>query len=367
MKKQIRMLADIAAVAAVTLVLAVAMLPAGLSGAGELTDEVAGEPPANVSDDGLTADSTSDTTTTEPEQPPQTSGTTTEETTTTESEATSAPQVTTTSPPRTSTTQATAVPQPTWTERETSGVKYVNTDGISSVEVAQIGSKKIKQYSLNDAVTVVALTDTDYYKLADGTFIHADFLSDSETVITAAEQSEQTEPPVSETEEETETETEAETETETEPESEEDTEAETDADVVLLSARSDTQSKALEMYDMVNEYRAQYGLPALQWDYSAYPAAQIRANELLQRNSHTRPNGSSYSTVFGEVGYSPSASGENIVYYYSDPRPALNSLISSASHRDLILSSKFTHISIAYVYDPNSYWGYYWVQELTTP
>ena len=351
MKKQFKMLTDIAAAAAVTLVLAVALLPAGLTEAEALDSETEAESQSTPeeSKDPLTFES-ADETTTGPVETVQTSETTTKETTTDETKAPVTQATTTTTPPPQTTT--TAPPsQPSWTEQEASGVMYVNTDGISSVEVAQIGSKKIKQYSLNDAVTVVALTDTDYYKLEDGTFIHSDFLSYSETEITTAAQIEQTEPPVSETEAEEETEG----------------NVEISDDVVPLSLQSDIQSKALEMFDMVNEYRAQYGLPALQWDYSAYPAAQIRASELLQRNSHTRPDGSRCSTVFSEVGYSPSASGENIVYYYSDPRSALNSLISSASHRDLILSSKFTHISIAYVYDPNSYWGYYWVQELTTP
>lgn len=339
MKKQLKKLTDVAVAAAIMLMLTTALLPAG---AEELRAEI-GEESLGTSDevkDTSTSDPVSETTT-EPVKPVQTSGTTAPETTAEETTTTSsAPQtttITTTPPPET-----TEEPKPGWTEQSASGVMYVNTDGIYSREVAQVGSKAVRQYELNEAVTVVAITDTDYYKLEDGTFIHADYLSSSEIVITTAEE---TEPPVPETEAEAETEV-------------------TD-EAVPLSARAGVQDMAMEMYRMVNEYRAQYGLSPLEWDYNSYPAAQIRANELLQYNSHTRPDGTPYSSVYSQLGYAPASSGENIVYYYSTPGAALNSLINSPAHRDIILSGKFTHISIAYVYDANSYWGYYWVQEFT--
>ena len=376
MKKQIRMLSDIAAVLAVTLMLTVALLPAGLSGAEGLDSETTEEAGAS--------DGTADNVIASPalqiisgaaahSKPAAHVSSKIEAAKGTESETqddeavpeeTTTAQTTTTTPPQTTaktTAQTTAAPQSAWTEQETSGVMYVNTDGIYSREVAVVGSARIRQYALNEAVTVIAVTDTSYYKLEDGTFIHTDYLSSSETVITT----------VSETSAAAADTTAAETEAENENEDEDSATAETvDVvvdDVVPLSAQPDVQSMALEMFELVNEYRAQYGLSALQWDYNSYPAAQIRAGELLQHNSHTRPNGESYSTVYNDVGYYPSSKGENIVYYYSNARSAFNSLVNSASHRALILSTKFTHISIAYTYDPSSYWGYYWVQEFTTP
>ena len=72
---------------------------------------------------------------------------------------------------------------PKWTEAAVSGQLYVNTEGIYARVYAIQGSEKVKRYSLNDLVTVVAKTDTDYYKLEDGSFIHQDYLSKEETVI----------------------------------------------------------------------------------------------------------------------------------------------------------------------------------------
>lgn len=86
-----------------------------------------------------------------------------------------------------STTPVTSVPvveEPTWTEEETSSVLYVNKEGIYSRKDAVIGSAAVKKYGLNDKVSVVAVTNTDYYKLEDGTFIHKDYLSTKETAVT---------------------------------------------------------------------------------------------------------------------------------------------------------------------------------------
>lgn len=71
---------------------------------------------------------------------------------------------------------------PEWEETAISGERYVSEDFIYSRISAIQGSERIKQYRQNDKVTVTAITDTDYYKLSDGTFIHKDYLSENETV-----------------------------------------------------------------------------------------------------------------------------------------------------------------------------------------
>ncbi|MFR5648575.1 MAG: hypothetical protein ACLUDM_01740 [[Eubacterium] siraeum] len=91
--------------------------------------------------------------------------------------------VTTAKPkPATTTTAATTKPAPEWTETKASGTKYVNTDCYSRKK-AVLGAETVKLYSVNDKVTVTAKTDTGYYKLSDGSFIHSDYLSDSKIVI----------------------------------------------------------------------------------------------------------------------------------------------------------------------------------------
>ena len=101
------------------------------------------------------------------------------ETTTTTTKA-----VTTAKPkPATTTTAATTKPAPEWTETKASGTKYVNTDCYSRKK-AVLGAETVKLYSVNDKVTVIAKTDTGYFKLSDGSFIHSDYLSDNKVAQT---------------------------------------------------------------------------------------------------------------------------------------------------------------------------------------
>ena len=103
---------------------------------------------------------------------------------------------TTTAKPETTTTAATTKPTPEWTESKASGTKYVNTDCYSRKK-AVLGADTVKLYSVNDKVTVTAKTDTGYFKLSDGSFIHGDYLSDNkvaQTTITTTKKAEAPKP-----------------------------------------------------------------------------------------------------------------------------------------------------------------------------
>ena len=102
----------------------------------------------------------------------------------------------TTAKPATTTTAATTKPAPEWTETKASGTKYVNTDCYSRKK-AVLGAETVKLYSVNDKVTVTAKTNTGYYKLSDGSFIHGDYLSDNkvaQTTITTTKKAEAPKP-----------------------------------------------------------------------------------------------------------------------------------------------------------------------------
>lgn len=98
--------------------------------------------------------------------------------------------------PATTTTAATTKPAPEWTETKASGTKYVNTDCYSRKK-AVLGAETVKLYSVNDEVTITAKTDTGYFKLSDGSFIHGDYLSDNkvaQTTITTTKKAEAPKP-----------------------------------------------------------------------------------------------------------------------------------------------------------------------------
>ena len=106
-----------------------------------------------------------------------------QETKSAETTTTTTKAVTTAKPkPATTTTAATTKPAPEWTETKASGTKYVNTDCYSRKK-AVLGAETVKLYNVNDKVTVTAKTDTGYFKLSDGSFIHSDYLCDSKIVI----------------------------------------------------------------------------------------------------------------------------------------------------------------------------------------
>ena len=113
-------------------------------------------------------------------------------------ETTAAATAVTTAKPKpvTTTTVATTKPTPEWTESKASGTKYVNTDCYSRKK-AVLGADTVKLYSVNDKVTVTAKTDTGYFKLSDGSFIHGDYLSDNkvaQTTITTTKKAEAPKP-----------------------------------------------------------------------------------------------------------------------------------------------------------------------------
>lgn len=111
-------------------------------------------------------------------------------------------------------------------------------------------------------------------------------------------------------------------------------------------------------------------LGTLTLDEGLCKAAQIRANEIVSNFSHTRPNGTSCFTVLKELSISYSAVGENIAAgNKSGERTFLqwkedNEKYSGQGHRRNMLEKNFTRIGIAYAYDANSTYKYYWAMIL---
>lgn len=84
----------------------------------------------------------------------------------------------TTKAPETTVVTTTTTKGPEWTEEKISGTKYIS-ETCYSRKKAVIGSDAIKQYFMGDSVKVTAKTNTGYFKLDNGEFIHGDYLSDT--------------------------------------------------------------------------------------------------------------------------------------------------------------------------------------------
>lgn len=103
-------------------------------------------------------------------------------TTTKKRETTKPAETTVVTTKATTVATTTAKPAPEWTEEKVSATKYVNTDCYSRKK-AVLGAETVKIYSVNDKVKVVAKTNTGYFKLDTGAFVHGDYLSDNKVTV----------------------------------------------------------------------------------------------------------------------------------------------------------------------------------------
>lgn len=123
---------------------------------------------------------------------------------------------------------------------------------------------------------------------------------------------------------------------------------------------SDADDFALAVLGLVNEERAKAGLNALTLDASSQEAANVRAVEIQKSFSHTRPNGSGFSTALTEAGVRYTASGENIAYGQNSPQEVMSGWMNSSGHRANILNASFTSIGIGHM--ENASGVDYWTQ-----
>jgi uncharacterized protein YkwD len=93
---------------------------------------------------------------------------------------------------------------------------------------------------------------------------------------------------------------------------------------------------------------------------NAQKAAQLRANEIVQQFSHTRPNGQSCFTALQQFNVSYSTAGENIAYGQPDAQTVVNGWMNSPGHRANILNGSFKQTGIGVYRDAKG--TYYWTQ-----
>ena len=133
--------------------------------------------------------------------------------------------------------------------------------------------------------------------------------------------------------------------------------------LVARGAAGENTELAAEVVRLVNVERAKAGLPALSDGNSKLnQAAQKRAEEIVGKFSHTRPNGGKFSSVLGDYGVSWTACGENIAYGQPTPQAVMDAWMDSEGHRGNILDEKgygFNQIGIGVL---QSGTVYYWVQ-----
>ena len=106
-----------------------------------------------------------------------------------------------------------------------------------------------------------------------------------------------------------------------------------------------------EILAQINEERIRYGYKTLIPNAELMEAAYMRALEITRRFSHTRPDGSRWSTV------SAKALGENIAKGYGYPDKVMAAWLSSSGHRRNILKPGYGSVGVcAYEHKGVIYW-----------
>lgn len=110
---------------------------------------------------------------------------------------------------------------------------------------------------------------------------------------------------------------------------------------------------------LVNKERNVYGLQPVKVSPILSEAANIRASELKENFSHTRPNGTSCFTAMSELGIKYRSAAENIAYGQKNPESVMNAWMNSSGHRANILNEKMEYIGVGVIYRGGVY---YWSQ-----
>lgn len=117
-----------------------------------------------------------------------------------------------------------------------------------------------------------------------------------------------------------------------------------------------------EVVKLVNKERKAAGLSKLKSSAELNAAAMVRAKELAEEYSHTRPDGSSCGTALDDAGIVYMVRGENIGRGWKSADNIMKDWMNSPKHKATILDKQYGKIGVAcYKYDDK----YYWVQVFT--
>lgn len=112
---------------------------------------------------------------------------------------------------------------------------------------------------------------------------------------------------------------------------------------------------AEQVIELVNAERDKEGREPLSINETLMEGCEIRAEELIETFSHTRPDGTSCFSVL--QGYAYSAVGENIAYGQTSPEDVMMSWMNSSGHRANILNAEFEEIGVGcYIKGGRKYW-----------
>lgn len=108
---------------------------------------------------------------------------------------------------------------------------------------------------------------------------------------------------------------------------------------------------ASEVINLGNQKRVEAGLSALSENPALSRAAKAKGEDMLAKNywAHVSPEGTEPWAFFIDAGYQYRYAGENLARDFSSAQSAVDAWMASPSHRENLLSSKYSEIGIAVV------------------
>lgn len=120
-----------------------------------------------------------------------------------------------------------------------------------------------------------------------------------------------------------------------------------------------------DMYRLINQAREKEGLAPLNTSSYLNACAMIRAREIRQSLSHTRPDGRPCQSVLEDMNLPGNLSytGENLAVSSDEPASsAMDTLMASPPHRAILMDPNFNFVGIGLSYQDGAF---YWIQLFT--
>lgn len=130
------------------------------------------------------------------------------------------------------------------------------------------------------------------------------------------------------------------------------------------AAPAATSASAIEkeVFELVNEVRAQYGLSKLTWADDLANVARAHSRDMINRSffDHTNPDGYSPFDRLRNNGISYRTAAENIAYGQRTPKAVMDAWMNSSGHRANILNANVKELGVGAA--TNSSGTIYWTQ-----
>jgi len=106
-----------------------------------------------------------------------------------------------------------------------------------------------------------------------------------------------------------------------------------------------------EVIHLTNQKRGEFGLAPLAYNASLTQAAQAKGEDMLTKDywAHVAPDGTEPWIFFINAGYDYRYAGENLARDFTNSVSTVDAWMSSPTHKDNLLSAKYSEIGVAVV------------------